>query len=125
MIFPFHKFPYSNFHELNLDWILNKLKEIEEQIKNIDIDVDISTDPIIIELQQNVQTLTQTLQQTNQNVQTVLNRVIAVETRLSALEDRVAALEARPEGVSINEISSLTELATPEIQSGTFSPITL
>lgn len=28
----FSNFPYTNFHELNLDWIINKVKEIEQQI---------------------------------------------------------------------------------------------
>lgn len=25
-----HKYPYTNFHELNLDWIVGKVKELEE-----------------------------------------------------------------------------------------------
>lgn len=28
----FKNFPYTNFHDLNLDWILNKIKEIENRI---------------------------------------------------------------------------------------------
>lgn len=27
----FHNYPYENFHELNLDWILNKVKELETE----------------------------------------------------------------------------------------------
>lgn len=30
----FENFPYSNFHELNLDWILHKLKELDTEITN-------------------------------------------------------------------------------------------
>ena len=30
----FENFPYVNFHELNLDWILHKLKELETEITN-------------------------------------------------------------------------------------------
>ena len=26
----FEQFPYANFHELNLDWILKKIKELNE-----------------------------------------------------------------------------------------------
>lgn len=33
-MWPF-KYPYTNFHELNLDWILEKLKEVSESVKNI------------------------------------------------------------------------------------------
>ena len=34
----FEKFPYSNFHDLNLDWILKKLKEFEEAIQGLSPD---------------------------------------------------------------------------------------
>ena len=30
----FENFPYTNFHELNLDWILHELKELETEITN-------------------------------------------------------------------------------------------
>ena len=30
----FEQFPYANFHELNLDWILHELKELETEITN-------------------------------------------------------------------------------------------
>lgn len=30
----FENFPYANFHELNLDWILHELKELETEIMN-------------------------------------------------------------------------------------------
>lgn len=30
----FENFPYANFHELNLDWILHELKELEKEITN-------------------------------------------------------------------------------------------
>ena len=30
----FENFPYANFHELNLDWILHELKELETEITN-------------------------------------------------------------------------------------------
>lgn len=29
----FNLFPYSNFHEMNLDWIIAKVKELEEKVK--------------------------------------------------------------------------------------------
>ena len=40
---PFEQFPYTNFHELNLDWIIDKVKEclesneeLKEHVDNID-----------------------------------------------------------------------------------------
>ena len=32
----FEQFPYSNFHELNLDWILTKIKELDEKVDSIE-----------------------------------------------------------------------------------------
>ena len=37
--------PYSNFHELNLDWILMKLKELENTVAGITGSTDPSDDP--------------------------------------------------------------------------------
>ena len=31
----FNQFPFTNFHEMNLDWIINNQKELSEQIKQI------------------------------------------------------------------------------------------
>lgn len=30
----FHKYPYTNFHELNLDWILEKINEFDSKLKS-------------------------------------------------------------------------------------------
>lgn len=30
----FNDFPYTNFHELNLDWILQQIQSIEQELKN-------------------------------------------------------------------------------------------
>lgn len=32
----FEQFPYANFHELNLDWILQKIKELDEKVDSIE-----------------------------------------------------------------------------------------
>ena len=32
----FEQFPYTNFHELNLDWIIETIKEFKSEIDNID-----------------------------------------------------------------------------------------
>ena len=30
----FEKYPYTNFHGLNLDWILEKVKELDDKVNN-------------------------------------------------------------------------------------------
>lgn len=32
----FEQFPYANFHELNLDWILQKIKELDKKVDSIE-----------------------------------------------------------------------------------------
>ena len=39
------KLPWSNFHELNLDWILDKMKELEDTLAGISGSTDPSNDP--------------------------------------------------------------------------------
>lgn len=34
----FNKYPYTDFHELNLDWVINEIKNLNEKVKNIEID---------------------------------------------------------------------------------------
>lgn len=34
----FEQFPYTNFHELNLDWLLNNVKALQEKWENVDPD---------------------------------------------------------------------------------------
>ena len=31
----FEKLPYTNFHELNLNWVLKKIKQIETSVNNL------------------------------------------------------------------------------------------
>lgn len=35
-----HKFPYSNFHEINLDWLINSMKTLESSFKELSDKVD-------------------------------------------------------------------------------------
>ena len=31
-----YEFPYGNFQELNLDWVLDKIKELEERVTELE-----------------------------------------------------------------------------------------
>ena len=38
---PFNKYPYTDFHEMNLDWIVDKLKDLDiDTIRQIIADLD-------------------------------------------------------------------------------------
>lgn len=30
-----HKYPYTDFHDLNLDWVINKIHEIDKTVQSI------------------------------------------------------------------------------------------
>lgn len=32
----FEHFPYTNFHDMNLDWLLQKVQELEEKVKELE-----------------------------------------------------------------------------------------
>lgn len=32
----FDQFPYTNFHDLNLDWMIEKIKELEARIEALE-----------------------------------------------------------------------------------------
>ena len=34
----FHEYPYTDFHDLNLDWLLKTVKDLKEEIDNLDLD---------------------------------------------------------------------------------------
>ena len=34
-MFPFNKYPYTNFHELNLDWIINEVKNLKNRVDSL------------------------------------------------------------------------------------------
>lgn len=34
-----NQFPYSNFHELNLDWVIAKLQELDQKVDNIQLTI--------------------------------------------------------------------------------------
>lgn len=46
----YDQFPYTNFHELNLDWILNNMKEVMEKVARISGDIDNSVKEYIDKL---------------------------------------------------------------------------
>ena len=40
----FNSFPYSDFHELNLDWILSKIKEFQNWFDNLNVEDEIKAE---------------------------------------------------------------------------------
>lgn len=49
-----HKFPYSNFHEINLDWIINTVKSYGTQIDELRGEIDDALDYLKTNLENTV-----------------------------------------------------------------------
>lgn len=57
----FEQFPYANLHELNLDWILKKIKDLDDKVDNIEVriltEANTYTDKKIAELRRDFSVL--------------------------------------------------------------------
>ena len=93
----FNEYPYTDFHELNLDWILSKMRELEEKVANIKEDIlalaKAYTDEQCAILQGNIDTLAADVNtfkiQINDKVDTLNAEVVA---RLNGLDQDVLDL---------------------------------
>lgn len=87
-MYGFEKFPYTNFHELNLDWLLNKLKKLEEWAAQFD------TDALLEEIRQLILKMVEdgTFDEIFEEwVQPIRDDVTDLQGRVSALETSQAA----------------------------------
>lgn len=87
-MYGFEKFPYTNFHELNLDWLLNKIKSLEEWAAQFD------TDALIEEIRQLILQMVEdgTFDEIFEEwVRPIKEDVTDLQGRVSALETSQAA----------------------------------
>lgn len=61
----FNKYPYTDFHELNLDWVLAKLREFDGQLSTLDVEFDDIKDQFA-DIKSEVDNLLDTMQATIQ-----------------------------------------------------------
>lgn len=45
MFFPFEKWPYTNMHDLNLDWIIGKVRDLEDMVSTIKVESGVFVTP--------------------------------------------------------------------------------
>lgn len=93
----FTKFPYTNFHEINIDWILQKVKALEEWATQFDID----------ELKTEIQNIINEMIESGEFEEFFEEWITPINTQLSDLTSRVVVLEAS-QATQDTEISNLT-----------------
>lgn len=102
-MYGFEKFPYTNFHELNLDWILNKIKNLEEWAAQFD------TDELLEEIRQLILNMIEdgTFDEMFAEwVQPIRDDLTALQGRVSNLETSQAAQDVIINGLQTT-VSSL------------------
>ena len=104
----FEQFPFTNFHELNLDFILRKLKKLEDRMAELDGKMaalegkmDVLRDEMdglreaMAALVQLVESFRDTLDGHTQELEALNARCDSLESELTALENSVSALAGR------------------------------
>lgn len=82
-----HSYPYSNFHEMNADYLLQRLAEIENQIKTIKEEIEGE----VFEYVQSVLAPYET--ELNNLIRTVENLQVEVTSQLNAYDLRITQFE--------------------------------
>ena len=108
----FEHFPYTNFHELNLAWLIEALRELERRVDEIDPG---SSTEILAEIEAiktrltadegAISALDLRMDQAEGTQTSQGTRLTALEGALTALTARVAALEAQTPAVAFIPVS--------------------
>lgn len=112
-MFPLHKYPYTNLHELNLDWILDKIKELEETVKAFRTELD-EFNNRLTELEENLEP----------RVKTNEDNIKDLQLRVKALEDITGGVVYGTSVSSTAEADGFTEVSS-ETESGVFTPFNI
>ena len=109
----FDNFPYTNFHELNADWIIGVVKNVDQSQKDIDSKIQAETDRATAkenEIETKVNTLTQRQSQdnlaVNERINTETTRAQSVE---EMLKKQIAAEKGRAEAAETANADAITE----------------
>lgn len=93
MAFPFENWPYTNLHDLNLDWVLKTMKEAVEQVQNA---LD-SVTPLKEAVAQNTADIADVKTQLSaqeQDINRLLDCCDQVQSELSAIQSKLLTLQA-------------------------------
>ena len=87
-------FPYTNFHDLNLDWLLQKVKDHETRITSLEGRMD-QAEQDIDALEERMQTAEDDIDALEGRMDTAEDDINALEGRMDTAEDDIDALEGR------------------------------
>ena len=90
----FEHFPYTNFHELNADWMLRKLKNLEQRMTAAEARLD-SAEARLDAAEARLDSAEGRLDAIEAELIVINNEITLIKNRCTALEARCTALEAR------------------------------
>lgn len=112
-----HEYPYTNFHEMNADYLLKRLAEIEAQIKNIkeeiEGDVLIYVQSVLAPYEQELNNL---ITQVNNLQITVTSTLNAYDLRITQFENLVNNQIAQIRLDLVNSIEAVNSLTDTKIE---------
>lgn len=83
----FENFPYTNFHRLNLDWLIKKVRALEEKVTALEQEVAL--------IKARLTSLENRMAEAEAEIDALKLRMGAAEQEINSLKDRVSDLEAR------------------------------
>ena len=112
-----HQYPYSNFHELNADFLLKRLDDVEKSIKGIKEDIEGEVFAYVqTVLAPYEQTLNNLISQVNALDVTVTNKLNEYNNTITAFENAVNAQIAQIRADLINSINAVNSLTDTKIE---------
>ena len=112
-----HEYPYTNFHEMNADYLLKRLAEIEAQIKNIKEEIE---GEVLIYVQQVLapyeQELNNLITQVNNLQTTVTSTLNAYDLRITQFENLVNSQITQIRIDLVNSIDAVNSLTDTKIE---------
>lgn len=112
-----HEYPYTNFHEMNADYLLKRLAEIEAQIKNIKEEIEgevlIYVQSVLAPYEQELNNL---ITQVNNLQTTVTSTLNAYDLRITQFENLVNNQIAQIRIDLVNSIDAVNSLTDTKIE---------
>lgn len=102
----FNKYPYTDFHELNADWILKQLSTFQTQLDEFT--------QRVIECEEQVAAISDRMDQAEEDIDALEGRMDTAEGDISDLKDADIALDGRLdalEGADIQDAVMLSDMA--------------
>lgn len=103
----FHEYPYTNFHDLNLDWIIKIVKELKAIVDQIDVD---AINAHFEQIESVLATHTAEIEQLKSQSTAAAAAISSLQTIVSGIQVDIAQIHSQIDGVIEQIAAAVTEL---------------